>query len=202
MISPPAPLDRFQPRSPVNQSVNTDTESDQLKEEELVLKMPVDAADVSFSLVTIVSVVAQLAIVFGGVVPYIPQYLQISRSGDADGFSLYVCLALLTANILRIIFWFGKGFETPLLIQSILMSIAMLVMIHLVVQTKARSLIVKKTDRTLRDSSSDTSGEGIPQRHFTDFEMNHFLGLDGFCKLCSMCWSIHVCLWPPYVHLF
>ena len=35
----------------------------------------------------------------------------------SQGFSLHVCLALLLANTLRIIFWFGKHFETPLLVQ-------------------------------------------------------------------------------------
>ena len=43
--------------------------------------------------------------VFGGVVPYIPQYRSIRRSRDADGFSTFVCLVLLIANILRILFW-------------------------------------------------------------------------------------------------
>ena len=93
----------------------------------------------------------ELAMVFGGVVPYIPQYWQIKQKqttqvpqfysyrngvclimeGDVpfdleeldldrlcfQGFSLHVCLALLLANTLRIIFWFGKRFETPLLVQ-------------------------------------------------------------------------------------
>lgn len=46
------------------------------------------------------------AMIIGGVAPYIPQYRQIRRTQDADGFSLYVCLALLIANTLRILFWF------------------------------------------------------------------------------------------------
>ena len=45
------------------------------------------------------------AMVFGGVVPYIPQYRKIRRLRDAEGFSTYVCLVLLVANILRILFW-------------------------------------------------------------------------------------------------
>lgn len=43
--------------------------------------------------------------IFGGVVPYIPQYIEIKQKDDAEGFSLYVCLALLIANTLRIFFW-------------------------------------------------------------------------------------------------
>ena len=45
------------------------------------------------------------AMVFGGIVPYIPQYRTIRRLRDAEGFSTYVCLVLLVANILRILFW-------------------------------------------------------------------------------------------------
>ena len=45
------------------------------------------------------------AMVFGGIVPYVPQYRKIRRLRDAEGFSTYVCLVLLVANILRILFW-------------------------------------------------------------------------------------------------
>lgn len=48
---------------------------------------------------------ASVAMVFGGVVPYIPQYRDIKRTQNAEGFSTYVCLVLLVANILRILFW-------------------------------------------------------------------------------------------------
>lgn len=45
------------------------------------------------------------AMIFGGIVPYVPQYRKIRRTRDAEGFSTYVCLVLLVANILRILFW-------------------------------------------------------------------------------------------------
>jgi len=60
------------------------------------------------SLHDLVTVIASCLIIFGGVVPYIPQYLDIMRSSNADGFSLFVCLTLLIANILRILFWFAS----------------------------------------------------------------------------------------------
>ena len=53
----------------------------------------------------LVTWVAIGAMVFGGVVPYIPQYRKIRRLKDAEGFSTFVCLVLLIANILRILFW-------------------------------------------------------------------------------------------------
>ena len=45
------------------------------------------------------------SMIFGGVVPYIPQYRTINKTKDADGFSTFVCFVLLVANILRIFFW-------------------------------------------------------------------------------------------------
>ncbi|ETN57857.1 hypothetical protein AND_010573 [Anopheles darlingi] len=42
--------------------------------------------------------------VVGGVLPYVPQYRQIKQTQDPEGFSLHVCLALLIANTLRILF--------------------------------------------------------------------------------------------------
>ena len=53
-----------------------------------------------------VAVVSAGAMVVGGAVPYIPQYLEVKRSQNTDGFSLFVCLALLLANTLRILFWY------------------------------------------------------------------------------------------------
>ena len=53
----------------------------------------------------LVTWVAVGAMIFGGIVPYIPQYRTIRRIRDAEGFSTYVCLVLLVANVLRILFW-------------------------------------------------------------------------------------------------
>lgn len=59
--------------------------------------------DIDFHSVT--SFLASGAIIFGGVVPYIPQYFEILRTKNSSGFSTYVCLNLIAANTLRIIFW-------------------------------------------------------------------------------------------------
>uniref|UniRef100_A0A1B6HJL5 Solute carrier family 66 member 2 n=1 Tax=Homalodisca liturata TaxID=320908 RepID=A0A1B6HJL5_9HEMI len=100
---------------------------------------------------------ASTVMIFGGVVPFIPQYREIRRKGDAEGFSLYVCLVLLISNILRILFWCGKKFELPLLIQSMIMNITMLFMIHICVSVKNKSQIIRG-----------------PERLFTDFEWRYF----------------------------
>ncbi|XP_067282199.1 solute carrier family 66 member 2 isoform X2 [Pseudorasbora parva] len=103
-----------------------------------------------------VSWIASVAIIFGGVVPYIPQYRDIRRTQNAEGFSTYVCLVLLVANILRILFRFGRYFESPLLWQSIIMIITMLIMLNLC--TNVRMVTELNTKR----------------RSFTDFDWNYF----------------------------
>merc|ERR1719342_1959411 len=104
----------------------------------------------AFKLVTLG---CELAMVFGGVVPYIPQYWQIKQKQTTQGFSLHVCLALLLANTLRIIFWFGKRFETPLLVQSVLMNVAMFALIHLCVSINNKEYLVveKRKPRVFTD---------------------------------------------------
>ncbi len=74
--------------------------------------------------------------------PYIPQYRIIKRNRNAQGFSTYVCLALLVANIWRILFWFGHPFELPLLIQSFVMITCMLIMLELCIRLKAEHAYV------------------------------------------------------------
>ncbi|KAJ2953744.1 hypothetical protein O0L34_g1370 [Tuta absoluta] len=91
------------------------------------------------------------AMIIGGVAPYIPQYRQIKKTQDAEGFSLYVCLTLLIANTLRILFWFGKRYEIPLLIQSIVMNITMFVMIHLCVTVRKKNQIIRARERIFTD---------------------------------------------------
>ncbi|XP_041811167.1 solute carrier family 66 member 2 isoform X2 [Chelmon rostratus] len=105
---------------------------------------------------SLVSWVAAGAMVFGGVVPYIPQYRDIRRTQNAEGFSTYVCLVLLVANILRILFRFGRYFETLLLWQSIIMIATMLIMLNLC--TSVRMATELNTKR----------------RSFIDFDWNHF----------------------------
>jgi len=78
------------------------------------------------------------AVIFGGIFPYVPQYLKIKNTNNSDGFSTYVCLTLLIANILRIAFWFGHHYELPLLIQSFVIILGMLVMMDICVKIRSR----------------------------------------------------------------
>ncbi|XP_063376439.1 solute carrier family 66 member 2 isoform X2 [Cydia fagiglandana] len=123
------------------------------------------------------------AMIIGGVAPYIPQYRQIKRTQDAEGFSLYVCLTLLIANTLRILFWFGKRYELPLLIQSIVMNITMFVMIHLCVNVRKKNQIIRARERIFTDQPDETARwleqhSGAPSgekpHRFYDMETKYF----------------------------
>ncbi|VDK62750.1 unnamed protein product [Onchocerca ochengi] len=91
------------------------------------------------------NVLAKIFIIFGGSLAYVFQYKEISERKDASGFSLFVCLTLLVANILRIMFWFGKRFELALLAQSIVMLISMMLMLEISVRINRKH--VCKTQR-------------------------------------------------------
>ena len=51
---------------------------------------------------TVISWIASGAMIFGGAVPYVPQYRDIKKTDNADGFSTHVCLVLTIANILTL----------------------------------------------------------------------------------------------------
>ncbi|CAO1349968.1 unnamed protein product [Diamesa hyperborea] len=102
----------------------------------------------------VVGYLAATAMIGGGVLPYIPQYRQILKTQDPDGFSLHVCLALLIANTLRILFWFSKRFELPLLVQSVVMNVTMFLMIHLCVKVRRNNAIMRARERVFSDFDS------------------------------------------------
>uniref|UniRef100_A0A915BQX7 PQ-loop repeat-containing protein 1 n=1 Tax=Parascaris univalens TaxID=6257 RepID=A0A915BQX7_PARUN len=87
-----------------------------------------------------VFVFASLFIVFGGGIPYIFQYLEILERKNAQGFSLLVCLSLCIANILRVLFWFGKRFDIALLAQSLVMLTCMILMLEISVRMNRKLL--------------------------------------------------------------
>ncbi|XP_055377316.1 solute carrier family 66 member 2 isoform X1 [Condylostylus longicornis] len=139
---------------------------------------------------------AASAMVVGGVIPYVPQYREIKKTQDAEGFSLYVCLALLSANSLRIFFWFAKRFELPLLVQSVVMNITMFLMIHLCVKVKRNSTVIAhhkdvafsgedNTEPRVQQIIEDSEGAGLSSspgalkrvrsRHYlSDFDPKYF----------------------------
>eukprot|EP00826_Nyctotherus_ovalis_P001656 TRINITY_DN10280_c0_g3_i1.p1 TRINITY_DN10280_c0_g3~~TRINITY_DN10280_c0_g3_i1.p1 ORF type:complete len:112 (+),score=3.98 TRINITY_DN10280_c0_g3_i1:92-427(+) len=71
-----------------------------------------------------------LGIIFGPLVGYIGQLIKMQNSQKSEGFSIRVCIILITANILRIFFWycgiatrFEKRFDNSIVLASIVMII-------------------------------------------------------------------------------
>uniref|UniRef100_A0A3B4AXL2 Solute carrier family 66 member 2 n=2 Tax=Periophthalmus magnuspinnatus TaxID=409849 RepID=A0A3B4AXL2_9GOBI len=96
---------------------------------------------------TMLSWFASSLMVFGGALPYVPQYQEIQRSSNTEGFSTRVCLVLLIANILRIFFWIGKQFELTLLLQSVVMILTMFAMLHLCCAVQSTNRVSTKQHR-------------------------------------------------------
>ncbi|CAL7951200.1 unnamed protein product [Xylocopa violacea] len=113
--------------------------------------------------------IASGAIIFGGIVPYVPQYKEIKKRDNAEGFSLYVCLTLLIANTLRIYFWFGKHYEIPLLLQSIFMIITMFIMIKLCINVQNRNQVIKVKERVFSDFDANFFWKWTDFQSYIDF---------------------------------
>lgn len=75
-----------------------------------------------------------VALIFGPILGYIPQYGEISRTHNTEGFSTLVCFILIASNILRAFFWILKRFELTLLFQSLVMIVAQLALLELIVR--------------------------------------------------------------------
>ncbi|KAL3319331.1 PQ-loop repeat-containing protein 1 [Cichlidogyrus casuarinus] len=88
-----------------------------------------------------------LLITFGGLFPFIPQYMTIRKSRNAHGFSIYVCFLLIVANSLRIAFRLGKEYPTVLFLQSIIMIMTMLVMLSLAVEIRSSNILTSSANQ-------------------------------------------------------
>uniref|UniRef100_A0A8C1G369 Si:dkey-246g23.2 n=1 Tax=Cyprinus carpio TaxID=7962 RepID=A0A8C1G369_CYPCA len=120
---------------------------------------------------TLLSWLASAVMVFGGAVPYVPQYQEIQRTNNTEGFSTRVCLVLLVANILRIFFWIGKQFELPLLLQSVVMILTMLAMLHLCCSIQSSNRVSTK------------------QHHITDLDLLYFWSWSSFEDYLMFCFA-------------
>lgn len=126
----------------------------------------------------LLSWLASCFMVFGGSLPYVPQYQEILKSSSTEGFSTRVCLVLLVANILRIFFWIGKQFELTLLIQSVVMILTMFAMLHLCCSVQNTNRVSTKQHRL-----SD-----LDFRYFWKWSMfeDYLLFCFGFTVLCAV----------------
>lgn len=85
--------------------------------------------------------------VLGPNVGYLIQCVTMKRERNAEGFSPFICLILLIANIFRVFWWyaniyyiifrFAEGFSLVLLMASILMIVCQLALLYLYVTIKS-----------------------------------------------------------------
>jgi hypothetical protein len=68
--------------------------------------------------------------IFSPSIGYIAQAMKFKETKSSEGFSKYMCLILLFANLLRIFFWIGKQFTIVLLYQSIIVILSQFYLIH------------------------------------------------------------------------
>jgi len=101
--------------------------------------------------------------VFGGALPYLPQYQQIRETRTTGSFSKHVCLVLLIANSLRIFFRVGEIYETALFLQAVLMIFAMFALVELVVRVN------HSKDRSERFMGDMKPGDFWNWSYFVDY---------------------------------
>ncbi|KAI8375300.1 hypothetical protein EDC96DRAFT_322791 [Choanephora cucurbitarum] len=126
----------------------------------------------------IASIGLSAAMVIGPVAGYVDQYLLIRRQQSSAGFNAMTCGVLLFANILRIFFWFGKRFDTTLLLQSIAMVIAMLILLEIVVRYKhdqSYAVLYSDLRRTSFSSGSIIEEDLRAEEEGFDLERRHSL---------------------------
>ena len=75
-------------------------------------------------------VLCDCLMIFSPSIGYLAQAIKFEQTKSSEGFSKYMCLILLFANLLRIFFWIGKQFTIILLYQSIVVILSQLYLIH------------------------------------------------------------------------
>jgi hypothetical protein len=74
--------------------------------------------------------------ILGPCVGYIIQCFKMTKERNADGFSPFICLILLVANIVRVFWWFAEEFSPVLLVASLVMIACQMCLLYLWVTIK------------------------------------------------------------------
>lgn len=130
------------------------------------------AKNISYDHPSISKIIMDCILIFGPNLAFISQITKFRTSKSSEGFSKIICLLILLGNILRIFFWYGKRFDTPLLFQSIISIIMQFFLLH-------EYLKVSKDKNTLKAfiSSSFTKLE-LDNKDDSKFSENHSLNIN------------------------
>ena len=82
---------------------------------------------------------AHSVLILGQIVPYVPQFHHMMKTKDSSGFSTAVPMVIISASLLRLLFWsgllrLGKPFSLVLVVQSLVMITTQLLLIHVCVR--------------------------------------------------------------------
>lgn len=89
---------------------------------------------------------------------YAEQAYRMYQRRDSSGFAKEVCGVLLFANGARVLWWFSERYETPLLIQAILMIAAQLFLLYLCVRFMPPIVGLNTEDRVQSEPMFDAQG--------------------------------------------
>ena len=119
--------------------------------------------------------------VFGPIINYLPQYRLMTKNNSLGSFSTLTCYILLIANLLRVIFWFGKAYLLSLLLQSIIMIIVQMVLLR-----KCYHILNRKDSRGkfLGSILMLTLSSGTYYAFFSIFKNNVFIEVTGGLSAC------------------
>ncbi|KAL1407633.1 hypothetical protein Q8F55_007066 [Vanrija albida] len=77
----------------------------------------------------VVATIASVGMAVGPPLVYVDQAHSIIKKRDSSGFSHDVCGVIIIACTIRVFFWLGEHFETPLLVQALLLIISQLALL-------------------------------------------------------------------------
>ena len=85
------------------------------------------------------NITLDIVMTLGPAINYFFQAMKFNKTKSSIGYSNYVCLVTMLAHTTKIFFWFGKKYVVTLLVQSILVILIQLYILHLSVKYKKRS---------------------------------------------------------------
>ncbi|KAF2455550.1 hypothetical protein BDY21DRAFT_365309 [Lineolata rhizophorae] len=78
----------------------------------------------------VITTIAPIFLVTSPITSYADQIYSIHSKRSSAGFSLDIPLIMLTASILKVFYWFTAHYDTSLLLQSVLMILIQLLLLH------------------------------------------------------------------------
>lgn len=131
-------------------------------------------------------ILMDIVLIFGPNLAFISQIAKFRSSNSSEGFSKKISLLILTANILRIFFWYGKRFDISLLFQSIVSIIMQIVLLEECLRASreysAKKKFVSNSFKNIGknsygeqvDHAEDDNDDSIHMNEFEFIEPEHY----------------------------